>query len=204
MKTLNITFSLLLLLVFIANSSTARSAQSTPETVVARFQGSLLSVMREADSLGVSGRYARLEPPIKNAFHLSLMVKIATRPYWKTATKSQRRDLVAAFKRMNISTLATLFNKYDGEVFEPNGRKQGPQNTVLVETKLRTTDGGNHDLGYVLKQFKNGWKIVDVIVDGGISELTVRRSEYRQVLKRGGVSGLIRLLNAKADELIAQ
>ena len=132
------------------------------------------------------------------------MVRIATRPYWKTATKSQRRDLVTAFKRMNISTLATLFNKYGGEVFEPNGRKQGPQGTVLVETKLRSPDGGVHDLSYVLKQFKDRWKIVDVIVDRGISELAVRRSEYRQVLKRGGVNGLIRLLNAKADELIAQ
>lgn len=204
MKTLTITFNVLLFLIFIAEPSTANSAQSTPEAVVARFQGSLLGVMREADSLGTSGRYARLEPPIKRAFHLPLMVKIATRPYWKTATKSQRRDLVSAFKRMNISTLATLFNDYDGEVFEAIGRKPGPQGTVLVETRLRSPDGGAHDLAYVLKQFKDRWKIVDIIIDRGISELTVRRSEYRQVLRRGGVNGLIRLLNAKADELIAQ
>ncbi len=204
MKTLNIAFNLLLFLVFIAAPSTTRGAQDTPEAVVADFQESLLGVMREADSLGMSGRYARLEPPIIRAFHLPLMTKIATRPYWKTATKSQRRDLVAAFKRMNVSTLATLFNKYGGEVFESNGRKPGPQGTILVETRLRSPDGGNHDLGYLLKQFKDRWKIVDVIVDRGISELTVRRSEYRQVLKRGGVNGLIILLNAKADELIAQ
>ena len=135
MKTLNTAFNLLLFLVFIAVPSTARGAQGTPEAVVAGFQESLLGVMREADSLGTSGRYARLEPPIKRAFHLPLMVKIAIRPYWKTATRLQRRDLVAAFKRMNISTLATLFDKYGGEVFEPTGRKPGPQGTVLVETK---------------------------------------------------------------------
>ena len=40
------------------------------------------------------------------------------------------------------------------------------------------------------------------MVDSGISELKVRRSEFRGILKSEGVSGLIRVLNKKADELV--
>ena len=45
--------------------------------------------------------------------------------------------------------------------------------------------------------------ILDVVVEQGISELAVRRSEYRLVLKEKGVEGLIDALNRKADELMA-
>ena len=41
-----------------------------------------------------------------------------------------------------------------------------------------------------------------MLLDAGISELAVRRSEYRRVLKTGGVDGLIETLNRKADQLL--
>lgn len=197
-------FNLLLLIVFASWSFPAISAPGGPETVVTHFQASLLNVMKDAKSLGMAGRYARLELPIKQAFHLPIMARAATRPYWDAATKAQRRDLITAFKRMSISTLATFFDGYNGEVFKPIGIKPGPQGTVMVETEIVSLDGGSHHLAYVTKQFKNRWLIVDVIVDRGISELSVRRSEYNRILKQKGMDGLIHLLNGKADELIAQ
>ena len=63
---------------------------------------------------------------------------------------------------------------------------------------------GDVSLTYVAKRIGNGWKLIDVIVDDGISELTVRKSEYRRVLASDGVEGLIAALESKAGELIAQ
>ena len=54
-----------------------------------------------------------------------------------------------------------------------------------------------------MKQFKNDWKIVDVLAEG-ISELAVRRSEYRNVLKTRGVDGLAAVLDKKADGLVGR
>ena len=54
-----------------------------------------------------------------------------------------------------------------------------------------------------MRQVKDEWRIVDVLVDKGISELAVKRSEYRGVLRYGGIDALIRTLNAKADQLLA-
>ena len=80
--------------------------------------------------------------------------------------------------------------------------KPGPQNTTLVVTKLVKSDQSTVEISYVTRQFKNGWRIIDVILDRGISELMVRRSEYRLILKNRGVAGLISVLNSKADELV--
>ena len=42
-----------------------------------------------------------------------------------------------------------------------------------------------------------------VIVGGGISEVTVRRSEYNRILRKDGIEGLIAALEHKSNQLIA-
>ena len=132
------------------------------------------------------------------------MIQIAISNHWKDSTTSERRQLVNAFRRMSISILATLFDGYSGETFKLVEEKPGPQNTTLVVTKLVKSDQSTVEISYVTRQFKNGWRIIDVILDRGISELMVRRSEYRLILKNRGVAGLISVLNGKADELVSR
>ena len=60
------------------------------------------------------------------------------------------------------------------------------------------------ELIYVTRLFKGQWRIIDVLVDSGISELAVRRSEYRKVLRTKGIDGLVNTLNAKADQLLSE
>ena len=176
----------------------------TSSEVVERFQASLLEVMKEAKTLSVQQRYSRLQPSVEKSFHLPLMIQIAAASHWKESTTSERRQLINAFRRMSISTLATLFDGYSGETFKLVDEKPGPQNTTLVVTKLIKSDKSTVEISYVTRPFKNGWRIIDVILDRGISELMVRRSEYRQILKNKGITGLISVLNGKADELVSQ
>ena len=182
----------------------AGAAEVEPRVLVERFQGNLLAVMKEAETLGVKGRYDRLVSSIEETFYLPLMIRIASGPYWKGANQTQRSRLISAFRRMSVSRVATLFNGYAGETFEAIGEKPGPQNTLLVKTRIVIPDKSSVNLTYVAKAIKERWRLIDVIVDDGISELSVRRSEYRRVLQKEGVDGLIATLNKKADELIAQ
>ena len=192
---------ILFLLTFITYSPALTAAEGAG-ALVENFQDNLLSVMKEAKTLGPKGRYERLEKPIDQTFHLALMIRVATKPYWKKATKEQRKQLLTAFRRMSLSTLATLFDGYSGQVFKHIDEKDGPQKTRIVRTKIVNPDKSSHDIAYVAKKYQDRWYLVDVIVDNGISELSVRRSEYHRILSESGPDGLIRILNAKADELI--
>ncbi len=185
------------------SSPNLQAAEPTPSDIVGEFQAKLLQVMKEAKNLSVRERFNRLSPSVDNGFHVQLMIQIATGSYWKEATTTERIQLVEAFHRMSVSTLATLFDGYSGEVFKLVKERPGPQKTQIVMTKLWKLDKSTIDIAYVTRRFKEGWRIIDVIVDSGISELKVRQSEYRLVLKNEGVSGLISLLNNKADELIS-
>ena len=41
-----------------------------------------------------------------------------------------------------------------------------------------------------------------MLLDTGISELAVRRSEYSRILRTGGIDALTRILDTKADQLL--
>ena len=203
--------NLVLILFFIflfplaAKSSTDLSdASSGPKEIVRSFQSSLLETMKNSENTNINQRYENLAPNVQKAFHFPLMIQIASGNYWQQASKSERLDLVNAFQRMSIMTLATLFSGYSGEKFNVIREKKGPQKTTLVDTELIKSDKSKISIVYVTRQFKSGWRIIDVIVDKGISELLVRRSEYKQTLKSGGVPSLIKLLNNKASEISSQ
>ncbi|MCC7017664.1 MAG: ABC transporter substrate-binding protein [Rhodospirillales bacterium] len=178
-------------------------SDDSPRAIVAHFQDSLIAVMKDAKALGVRGRYERLNPIVERAFHIPLMTQIATAGSWTDASSEKRREMVNAFRRMNISTLATLFDGYNGETFEIVSEHDGPQNTRIVETRLIKTDKSTNDIAYVARQFSARWYLIDVVVDRGISEISVRRSEYARILKDQGIDGLIAVLNGKADELLS-
>lgn len=186
-------------------AATEASANESPAAVVEAFHADLLAVMKEAIDLGPKGRYERLSNPINQAFNLRLTIRIATGSFWRKANEEQRVRLVDAFRRLSISNYAAQFDGYSGQSFRTVEIRQGPQKTVLVQTQLVRPDDGPIGLTYVLKsRNENDWQIVDVLLGDDISQLAVRRSEYRRILDNHGIDGLITTINDKTNSLIAR
>ena len=197
------TFGLVpLLTAMVVIAPSAGWAQSSPSDIVTAFHESLLGVMKKAKTLGVKGRFEKLASPLKQSFHFRLMTQVAAGSYWRKAYPAQTDRLVDSFTRLSISTYASRFDGYSGQSFETEGEKPGPQKTILVKTRIIDPGSDPVDLTYVTRKIKGEWRIIDVLLDVGISELAVRRSEYRRVLKIGGIEGLIETLNRKADQLL--
>jgi phospholipid transport system substrate-binding protein len=185
-----------------AYSPPAAATEPGPSHVVTVFHESLLAVMKNAKTLGSRGRYEKLAPRIEASFLLPLMARISTGSSWRRATKQQTDKLITAFSRLSISTYASQFDGYSGQSFITISEAPGPQSTVLVKTQILDPGSDSVDITYVTRRIKGRWRILDVLLDGGISQLAVRRSEYRRILKSGGIDGLITTLNAKADQLL--
>ena len=197
------TFGLVpLLTAMVVIAPSAGWAQSSPSDIVTAFHESLLGVMKEAKTLGVKGRFEKLASPLKQNFHFRLMTQVAAGSYWRKSGPAQIDRLVDAFTRLSISTYASRFDGYSDQSFETEGEKPGPQKTILVKTRIIDPGSDPVNLTYVTRKIKGEWRIIDVLLDVGISELAVRRSEYRRVLKIGGIEGLIETLNRKADQLL--
>jgi len=53
----------------------------------------------------------------------------------------------------------------------------------------------------MMRRNGEGWLISDIYLDGAISEVATRRSEFAAILKKEGIDGPIAALNRKADIL---
>jgi phospholipid transport system substrate-binding protein len=164
----------------------------------------LLEGMKRADELGVKGRYALFDPVIAARFELRLMAAITVGAHWQKAGAEERERLVEAFRRYSVGTYASRFDSFGGERFEIVGTRDGPRETAMVDTRIVIPADSPVPISYVLRRFEDEWRIVDVLVDAGISELAVKRSEYRSVLARGGIDALVAELNNRADRLVSE
>ncbi|MCU0892705.1 MAG: ABC transporter substrate-binding protein [Rhodospirillales bacterium] len=177
-------------------------AAETPVETVETLHQPLLALMKDAATLSIEQRYARLAPTLSATYDFETMTRLAVGTAWTDASPDQRATLTEAFSRLSIATYAKRFSGYSGESFQTLGQKEGPRGTTLVETRLVRPSDPPVPLTYVLQKQSQGFRIIDVILQGSISELAVRRSEYAQVLRQGGVDALTRLLQQKSEEML--
>jgi phospholipid transport system substrate-binding protein len=177
-------------------------AKASPAEVVRQFYNNLTDTMKQGDSLGFSGRSQKLKASIDRSFNIDEMMRTAAGPSWTTATPEQQKQMVSAFRNFSLSNYANRFSRYEGEQFDVIGEKPGPRDgEKIVETRL-VSGADSTDMNYVMrKDAKGQWKIIDVYVNGTISEMATRRSEFGSVLRQQGVEALLQLLQEKSSQL---
>ena len=194
--------SLVLALGFTFLTPVARADGFDPAApAVQSFYATLLECMKGGKTLGAQGRFDKLKPSIEHSFDLVTMVKYAVGPTWSTASPADQKLLSDAFARMTIAQYAGNFDGYDGEKFtvEPKADIRGTDH--YVKTALVAKDQTVAFI-YRTRQFGNDWKIIDVLLDGSISQLAVYRSDFAATLKAGGAQALVKKINSLADSAL--
>ncbi len=190
---------------FLAPAAVAvAQAQSDPAAqTIDAFDASLLDTMKQARSLGVQGRYAKLGPVVERAFDLPTMTRFAVGPKWAELTPQDKGALIRSFSRLSVANYAKNFDSYGGEriTIDPKIDTRGPDK--LVRTHILSQGSKPVDLTYRMRTAADGkWKIIDVYYNGSISELTTRRSDFAGTMNDGGASALVKKIDALADKLV--
>lgn len=188
---------LVMLLPIPAVLSSSDSETSGPEQAVAYLQSSLLEVMREGDKLDYDGRFKYLQPVVDQTHDIDLIIKtILGTTYWSQLDDVQQDLIVETFRQLSIATYAGRFVQYEGEQFQIVEQRTLPREQVLVRSQLTKSDGGTVNFDYVLHQVAGDWRIVNILFDG-VSDLAIKRGEYRAILQRDGFQALIEMLKEK-------
>jgi len=173
-----------------------------PTIVVDALHEKLISVMKDAEALGYDGRFERLEPVINELFDIPFMAEKSIGRHWKTVEEENRARLLTTFERFTVANYAGRFTGYSGQFFETLKEQESKYGTVLVYSRLVSENGETVQLNYRLRPAKDGgWKIIDVLLNGTISELALRRSEYSSLIKREGFAALMSALNKRINDL---
>jgi phospholipid transport system substrate-binding protein len=167
-----------------------------------RFHAVLLDVMKNAKTLGYDGRFQELEPAVKDAYNLSFMARKSIGRHWKSLSDADRKRFLDLFTGLTVANYAGRFTGWSGESFETLGEEPGVHDTMLVKSRIVRPDDEDVTLDYRLQLTPDhGWQIIDVYMNGTISELALRRSEYSAMLRREGFPALVEALDKKITDL---
>src|SRR5580765_3842290 len=172
------------------------------ETVRSLYD-TLLATMRNGPALGARGRYAQIAPVVRRVFDIPFMTRLAVGPEWAGLTEPQRQQVSQAFERYIAAIYAERFDSYSGERLQVTG-EQASAGGTMITSQITKSNGEPVHINYLMRQNGGTWQIADVYLDGTISELATRRSEFASILRAQGIAGLIETLNTKANTLSAR
>jgi phospholipid transport system substrate-binding protein len=179
----------------------SEDAGAAARAVVESLHGVLLGCMKRADEFGFQGRYDRIAAELDEAFDLTFMARMTVGSAWKELAEQERTEFVDLSRRYSASKYAYNFNGYGGERFETLSHEPAARGTLVVKTTLVQPKDDDVQFDYRLRNTDGHWRIIDIQLDGKISELAYRRSQYRSVIRREGFPHLVESLEEKIDEL---
>jgi phospholipid transport system substrate-binding protein len=131
----------------------------------------------------IQSYYQQLMPTIQQAGRLSV------------------RERDKRFTPAITSDYASQVKDYSGESFvvDPKSVPEPRGGGEIVKTKLLQPGGRTVTINYLVR----GGKVIDVYLNGTISDLATRRDEFASIIASGGAEGLIKRLNDRTQKLLA-
>jgi phospholipid transport system substrate-binding protein len=164
------------------------------------FDAALIRTMKTSG--GPAARAKTIGPAVDSTFDIPTMLAFAVGPAWATTSADDKAALIASFRKFTIASYAKNFNGYDGQkiTVDPNVLTRLPDK--LVKTTM-SNGSTNVVLGYRMRQAGGTWKVIDVLFNGSISQLTTQRSDFSATIASGGVKALIAKLDVQTAKLMA-
>jgi phospholipid transport system substrate-binding protein len=171
-------------------SAGADEAPAPPSQVVERLHGALLEAMKGGQKLGFEGRRALLEPVMREVFDFATMARMAAGAGWTKMSDEDHQRLVNAFAAWSVANYASQFKDGSGDKFTVDSVIESARDRT-VKTTFKPKDDEAVEFDYRLRQEDGQWRILDIYLDGAISQLAMRRSEFGAILDRGTPDQLI-------------
>jgi phospholipid transport system substrate-binding protein len=164
------------------------------------FYAALTDTMKRGKELGLEGRYRALKSVVEDTFDLPAMAQLAVGPAWPMVSEADKKAMIEAFTRMTVADYAKNFASYSGEQFVADPMVKMRNQDKIVESKLIGSDKMVTPFNYRLHMAGDKWKIVDVYLNGYVSQIALKRSDFSSTVASAGAQGLAKKINDLVDK----
>ena len=173
----------------------------TPVAVIAAFNASLLEVMRLPASRTHAATAELVQAALARTFDTITLARLALGRAASEFSPMQLYRYNDLFRAHAIATYIARFNGFDGESFVVDDARTLRRGRMLVHTRLLQTDSKHVRLDYLMHRTAHGWRVINVVANG-VSELSIRRAEFRALLTNSDAANLISKLEAQIARLM--
>jgi phospholipid transport system substrate-binding protein len=175
--------------------ATLSAGGTATEAIRARDAEIRAALPPEGQALGEAGR-KKIEGIVSRIVDTRSLLESALEHRWAKLTESQRKRLREAFEhRFRVSGSSQLDAWRKTKIDYLPEQREG--DLVRVPTRIES-QGEQSDVTYVLRDGREGWRIVDIVVDE-VSTVENYRASFARIINREGVDGLIERLNRGSD-----
>jgi phospholipid transport system substrate-binding protein len=148
-----------------------------------------LAVIRSGTTLDQKATY--FHQMLRQDFDLTEISRFVLGPYWRVASKAQRREFSSLFEDYLVHYYGQRFAQYGGETLRVNGSKSDPAG-VIVTSQIIRPQGPPIEVDWRLVVSDGRYRISDVSIDG-VSMALTQRSEFAVIVQRNGgqLAGLL-------------
>ena len=190
-----------LLVVVLAVGLSGRAWAGAAEAAIQAFDEALLDVMRNGPKLGFKGRAERLRPAVAAFYDMAAMTRSTLGASAAKLSPEEAAQLTEAYLTFSVATYASQFDEWDGERFEVGEQRPSTGGAIVVPSWIAPKTGDPTEIDYVMRETDGRWKVVDVLYDGSVSQVAVRRSEFLSIFRAKGFSGLIEAIEKQTAAL---
>ena len=173
--------TLISILLMISTISTA-----SPEQAVDSFHLALVNAM-QADSAVT--RKTIIDEAIGKYFNVQTIARISLGRNWRTLDSEKQSAYIALMTELISSSYTSRFNNYDGQTFVIVESSSIASNRTRVKSVLNT-NSEVVNLDYQLLTRNDTWRIYDIVANG-VSDLSLKRSNYAALFASGGLEAVI-------------
>ena len=129
---------------------------------------------------------------------LRLIARLCLGRHWRTATEDERTEYVALFRANVLAILSRRMSWYTGgEKFVVTSSRPAGDDTMVASEIVYTTNDPPLKIEWRVRGNDGKPTIIDVLPEG-VSLVLTHRSEFDEVVAKGGMSGLLAELRARA------
>ncbi|MDE2344384.1 MAG: ABC transporter substrate-binding protein [Betaproteobacteria bacterium] len=188
---------LLLLTALLAQAS----AVPGPDAVIRKTADEVIAAVKTDKAIQAGDRssaYKLIDQKVLPHFDFERMTRLAVGRNWRQAAPEQQKQLVVGFRDLLVRTYASSLSQYKDQVVQIKGTDTQPGDSeAVVHTLIVPSGGQSIPIDYSMEKANSDWKVYDIRVDG-VSLVTNYRSEFTDIVRRGGVDGLIKALEEKS------
>ncbi len=130
---------------------------------------------------------------INRTYNAEKMLEMIIGADWKNQENEKKKELIMVFEKYISKNYLKRFSKINDVSFSNEKKEKISSEFFLVRSNLIIKQE-KISIDYLLSLKNNTWKIFDVLLDGSVSEIATKKSEFRIYIKEKKIDELIEAL----------
>jgi len=175
-----------------ARADDAAGARNFIETAAAQ-------VRNDAPKAQPTDQRERFTKVLDRDFDIATIGRFVLGRYWSSASEQSRQEFLAAFRSYLAKSYAPRFYVYAGRPMNVISARPGSEGVTVVRTNVQEADNRSVGVDWQVARVGDGFRIVDVVVEG-VSLSQTQRDDFAAYLhsNNGDVSKLTALLRDRS------